>query len=100
MSKIRLIKIKNKIKKAARIIKNEGFSAFAGKLTRKVVYGMCDAAAAVCHKGKRNGLTRAVPENRFTMKKVAGDIMQADKKALMEKLLADIKTEILKEAGR
>ncbi|HQM80383.1 MAG TPA: hypothetical protein PLX02_02055 [Syntrophorhabdaceae bacterium] len=92
--------MKNKIRKAAKIIRHEGFSVFAGKLTRKVVYGICDAAAASCHKGKRNRLTRYAHEERFTVKKVAGDTMQADERARTEKLLADVKTEILKETGR
>lgn len=97
MSKIHLIKITNKIKKAARIIRNEGFPAFAGKLAGRVVYGMANAVAALSSKGRGCRLARSAPENRFTEKKVVRSMETAAERSQAQKLFEEIKAGIMKE---
>ncbi len=97
MSKIHLIKITNKIKKAAKIIRNEGFPAFAGKLAGRVVYGMANKAAALSPKGRGCRLTRSAPENIFTEKKVVRGMGTAAERAQAQKLFEEIKAGIMKE---
>ncbi|HNS13776.1 MAG TPA: hypothetical protein PKM08_00450 [Syntrophorhabdaceae bacterium] len=97
MSKIHLIKIANKIKKAAKIIRNEGFPAFAGKLAGRVVYGMANTAAVLSSKGRRCRLARPAPENRFTEKKVVHNVKTAAERLQAQKLFKKIKADIMKE---
>ena len=97
MSKIHLIKIANKIKKAAKIIRNEGFPAFAGKLAGRVVYGMANTAAALSRKGRGCRLARSALENRFTEKKVVRSMGTAAERAQAQKLFEEIKADIMKE---
>ncbi len=97
MSKTHLIKITNKIKKAAKIIRNEGFPAFVGKLARRVVYGMVNTAVAVSFKGRRCRLTRSALENRFTEKKVVRNMETAAERAQEQKFFEEIKADIMKE---
>jgi len=97
MSRIHLIKIANKIKKAAKIIRNEGFPAFAGKLAGRVVYGMANTAAALSSKGRRCRLARPAPENRFAEKKVVHNMKTAAERLQAQKLFEEIKADIMKE---
>lgn len=97
MSKIHFIKITNKIKKAAKIIRNEGFPAFAGKLAGRVVYGMANTAAAASFKGRRCRLARSAPENRFTEKKIVQNVEKVAERAQAQKFFEEIKADIMKE---
>jgi len=97
MSKIHLIKITNKIKKAAKIIRNEGFQAFAGKLAGRVVYGIANTAAAAFFKGRRRRLARSAPENRFTEKKIVQNMEKAAERAQAQKFFEEIKADIMEE---
>lgn len=93
-------KIKNKIKKAIRIIRNEGFPVFAGKLARRIVYGMVNAVAAACSENKRSEPPGSAPKTRFTEKKVVCGTQMMDGGAGAERLFEDIKADITRAMNK
>ncbi len=91
-----LTNITNKIKKAIKIIRNEGFPAFAGKLTRRIVYGTANAVAAAFLDNKRHKPSRPALKSRFTEKKVIHGARIKDEGAKAERFFEDIKEDILR----
>ena len=89
-------KIAGKIKKALKIVRNEGCLEFTKKLSKRIVYGMVNAAKAKSFKNRSSSQSKVTFKSRFIEKKILNGIQMRDGRISMERLFADIKEEILR----